>query len=138
MNNDRRALAAHTGESPGKRRAAVIAVLAMIFAMLTTINVIGSPQAAQAAAVCTPGNIYANTGGAVNELNKYSTTGDLVSSVPLARSYTDIAFLGDGVTLYGISPGASTMLYTIDPDTGPRPHRLPSPACPPRTTSRTL
>jgi len=51
MNNDRRALAAHTGESPGKRRAAVIAVLAMIFAMLTTINVIGSPQAAQAAVV---------------------------------------------------------------------------------------
>ncbi|KAB1887788.1 hypothetical protein F6W70_10585 [Microbacterium maritypicum] len=118
MNNDRRALAAHTGESPGKRRAAVIAVLAMIFAMLTTINVIGSPQAAQAAAVCTPGNIYANTGGAVNELNKYSTTGDLVSSVPLARSYTDIAFLGDGVTLYGIAPGTPTVLYTINPDTG--------------------
>ncbi|MBP5803149.1 hypothetical protein J2D78_13760, partial [Microbacterium maritypicum] len=118
MNNDRRALVAHTGESPGKRRAAVVAVLAMIFAMLTTINVIGSAQTAQAAAVCTPGNIYANTGGAVNELNKYSTTGDLVSSVPLARSYTDIAFLGDGVTLYGIAPGTPTVLYTIDPDTG--------------------
>lgn len=103
---------------PTGRRVAILALLSLIIAMLTSISVFGAPQTAHAAPICTPGNIYVNTGGGDDVLNQYTATGELSSSVPMSQSYTDIAFSSDGLTLYGIVPGAPAVLYTIDPATG--------------------
>jgi uncharacterized membrane protein len=105
-------------ERPGKRRVAILAILALFFAMLTTLNVVGAPQTSLAAPICTPGSIYVNTGVVPMTLKQYSPTGELLDSVPTARGYTDIAFSSDGLTLYGIMPGTANILYTIDPKTG--------------------
>ncbi len=71
--------------------------------------------AAHAATACAAGSIYANVGTGRLALNEYSTTGTLLSSVPLTRDYYDIAFLGDGTTLYGVR---ANVLWRIDPTTG--------------------
>lgn len=107
-----------SAERPIARRVAILALLSLIVAMLTSISVFGPSQTASAAPICTPGTIYVNTGGAPTVLNQYTTTGELASSVPTSNSYTDIAFSADGLTLYGILPGSPAVLYTIDPDTG--------------------
>ncbi|MER7762249.1 hypothetical protein [Streptomyces sp. NPDC097619] len=80
----------------------------------------GGTAAAALRAECPPGPLWANTGGATQQLLQYDPAGDQLSSVPLARDYGDIAFSRDGSTLYGVNfPGdGGTSLYTIDPVTG--------------------
>ncbi|WP_158292566.1 DUF7507 domain-containing protein, partial [Serinibacter arcticus] len=85
--------------------------------MFTAFSVLLPVPAAQAAPICAPGNITVNTGSATPQLIQYSATGSVESSVAVPRSYTDIAYSSDGLTLYGILPGVP-FLYTIDPATG--------------------
>ncbi|WPF83961.1 hypothetical protein SANBI_001673 [Sanguibacter sp. 4.1] len=85
--------------------------------MLTAFNVLTQAQSAQAAPICEPGNITVNIGSGTPRLIQYSATGSVESEVAVPRSYTDIAYSSDGLTLYGILPGVPT-LYTIDPATG--------------------
>ncbi|AZH84559.1 isopeptide-forming domain-containing fimbrial protein [Plantibacter sp. PA-3-X8] len=100
------------------RKSTAAAVLfALLMGMITVLSVFIPTQPALAAPICAPGNIYVNTGSATPVLNQYSETGALEGSVPVPRSYTDIAFSSDGLTLYGILPGVPS-LYTINPDTG--------------------
>ncbi len=107
--------------SPVTRRAAVNARAVALVALSTVVGallVTGTGAAAQAAPLtCPPGNIWFNTGDVTPALYNYSSTGTLVSSVPLARGYGDIGFSSDGQTLYGVDFGSPT-IYTIDTQTG--------------------
>ena len=68
---------------------------------------------------CGSSDIYVNSGGGDDVLASYTTAGTLVSSVPLAVDYGDIAFDASGTTLYGIQfEAAGAVIDTIDPATG--------------------
>ncbi|MFZ4280586.1 hypothetical protein [Streptomyces rhizosphaericola] len=72
----------------------------------------GSGQLTRAAlAECPPGPVWANTGGADQQLVQYGPDGDVLSSAPLARDYGDIAFSPDGSFV-------SAQIFLIDPATG--------------------
>lgn len=113
-----RTAAPAVGRSATASRGVALAVLfALLCTMLTAFNVLTQAQSAQAAPICEPGNITVNIGSGTPRLIQYSATGSVESEVAVPRSYTDIAYSSDGLTLYGILPGVPT-LYTIDPATG--------------------
>jgi len=117
MRNARSAL--HFDLKRGRYRfAALTALFALFFAMLSVVGSGVTSQVARAAdAVCLPGSIYVNVGQGRLALNRYSATGALQASAPLPRSYGDIAFSSDGLTLYAVGGPVQT-LYTVDPATG--------------------
>ncbi|MFJ3877130.1 hypothetical protein ACIPW5_06695 [Streptomyces sp. NPDC090077] len=81
-----------------------------------------------AKAVCPPGPIWANSAGDARRLFQYDPAGNQLSSVALAHDYGDIAFTGDGSTLYGVGfPGSltTTTLYTVNPETGAETASIP-------------
>ncbi|MFJ3877134.1 hypothetical protein ACIPW5_06715 [Streptomyces sp. NPDC090077] len=123
----------------GMRRALIGAAVALVLATTGAGTAVGStgPAAGKqqvsgskapgakasrsTKAVCPPGPIWANTGGNARRLFQYDSDGNQLSSAPLAHDYGDIAFTGDGSTLYGVGfPGSltGTTLYTVNPVTG--------------------
>lgn len=94
-------------------------LLVAAFATTLGVTTLTPPDAAEAATVgqCVAGDLYVNVGNGVLALDRYTTTGVLVSTVPLSKPYGDIAFSNTGSTLYGAEWNASN-LDTIDPATG--------------------
>lgn len=104
-----------TAPVPARRVLGAAAVVAVAAALVAAGG--WGQTAAVAAAGCVPGDVYVNVGSGSLALRQYATDGTLVSSVPLAHAYGDIAFSDTGSTLYGAEWDAP-VLDTIDPATG--------------------
>jgi uncharacterized repeat protein (TIGR01451 family) len=100
------------GFGASSRRWAVgaIAIAALALALLSAL------PAASRAATCPPTDLWMVGVGANSNLDRYDTSGNLLSAVPTAE-YGDIAWSADGSTLYGVEI-EQQLLYVIDPNTG--------------------
>jgi hypothetical protein len=79
----------------------------------------GAATRTPSTAICGSSDVYVNSGGGHDVLASYTPAGKLVSSVPLATDYGDIAFNATGTTLYGIRFNApDAVIDTINPTTG--------------------
>jgi uncharacterized repeat protein (TIGR01451 family) len=87
----------------------------VVAAVVLALIAVPAPKSASAAP-CPPARIWVNVGGATPKMYRYLPGGVQVGTpLSLARSYGDIAWGADGVTLYGT---LGSVLYTIDPITG--------------------
>ena len=104
-----------------RRTCGVLAVagLMTIGGLVGSAGTTGATTETPSTTACGSSDIYVNSGGGGDVLASYTTAGKLVSSVPLATDYGDIAFNTTGTVLYGVqidAPGA--VIDTIDLATG--------------------
>ncbi len=104
-----------------RRTYCVVAVAALVVmsGLVGMADGAGAVTGTPAVTTCGSSDIYVNSGGSDDVLASYTTAGKLVSSVPLAVDYGDIAFDASGTALYGIQFDAvGAVIDTIDPATG--------------------